>query len=103
MFSNLRMSFLCWRAHTFIYITRIHVDMLAELLISVCLTLQTGQAIYVGGLVRLDLSQASVETIYVTVWASSNISLHMGKIENAEETWRKHVGVRLQVFAPQIG
>lgn len=47
---------------------------------------------------RVDLIQASVETIYFTIWASPNISLHMGKIENAEETWRKHVGVRLQVF-----
>lgn len=46
---------------------------------------------------RLDLIQASVETIYLTVWASPNISLHMGKIENADETWRKHGGVRLQV------
>lgn len=47
---------------------------------------------------RLDLVQASVETIYVTIWVSPNVSLHMGKTENAEETWRKHIGVRLQVF-----
>lgn len=47
---------------------------------------------------RLDLLEASVETIYVTVWVSPNLSLHMGKIENAEETWTKHVGIRLQVF-----
>lgn len=60
-------------------------------------TLQAGQAVHVGGLVRLDLNLASVETIYVTVWASPNVSLHMGKIENADEIWRKHVGVRLQV------
>lgn len=46
---------------------------------------------------RLDLIQASVGTIYLTVWASPNISFHMGKIENADETWRKHGGVRLQV------
>jgi hypothetical protein len=46
---------------------------------------------------RLDLSQASVETIYVTIWASPNVSLHLGKIENADEIWRNHVGVRLQV------
>ncbi|KAL5546452.1 hypothetical protein UlMin_006139 [Ulmus minor] len=58
------------------------------------------QTVHVGGLMRLDLVEASVETIYVTVWASPNISLHMGKIENAEETWRKHMGVRLQ---PPIG
>ncbi|TQE05833.1 hypothetical protein C1H46_008516 [Malus baccata] len=58
------------------------------------------QTIHVGGLARLDLVQASVETIYLTVWASPNISLHMEKIENADETWRKHGGIRLQ---PPIG
>ncbi|KAL5743819.1 hypothetical protein ACOSQ2_026935 [Xanthoceras sorbifolium] len=58
------------------------------------------QAIHVGGLARLDLNQASVETIYVTVWASPNISLHLGKIENADEIWKNHVSIRLQ---PPIG
>ncbi|CAJ1913423.1 unnamed protein product [Sphenostylis stenocarpa] len=62
--------------------------------------IKVGQAIHIGGLTRLDLVEASVETIYVTVWASSNVSLHMGKIENADEVWRKHVGIRLQ---PPIG
>lgn len=46
---------------------------------------------------RLDLIKASVQTIYVTVWASPNVSLHLGKTENADETWNKHAGVRLQV------
>lgn len=54
---------------------------------------------HVGGLSRLDLNQASVETIYVTIWASPSVSLHLGKIENAEEIWRNHVGIRLQVSA----
>ncbi|CAO2822264.1 unnamed protein product [Amaranthus hypochondriacus] len=58
--------------------------------------IKAGQTIHVGGLVRLDLVQASVQTIYVTVCVSPNVSLHLGKIENAEETWTKHVGVRLQ-------
>ncbi|XP_057249155.1 GTP-binding protein BRASSINAZOLE INSENSITIVE PALE GREEN 2, chloroplastic [Beta vulgaris subsp. vulgaris] len=58
------------------------------------------QTIHVGGLVRLDLVQASVQTIYVTVWASPNVSLHLGKSENADETWIKHAGIRLQ---PPIG
>ncbi|XP_061362984.1 GTP-binding protein BRASSINAZOLE INSENSITIVE PALE GREEN 2, chloroplastic isoform X2 [Gastrolobium bilobum] len=58
------------------------------------------QAIHIGGLTRLDLIEASVETIYVTVWASPNVSLHLGKIENADEVWHNHVGVRLQ---PPIG
>ncbi|KAF5474209.1 hypothetical protein F2P56_006124 [Juglans regia] len=62
--------------------------------------MKAGQAIHVGGLTRLDLTQASVETIYVTIWVSPNISLHFGKIENADEIWRNHVGVRLQ---PPIG
>ncbi|KAF6148656.1 hypothetical protein GIB67_042615 [Kingdonia uniflora] len=57
---------------------------------------EAGQAIHVGALMRLDLTQASVDTIYVTVWASSNISLHLGKIENAEEFLSKHAGIRLQ-------
>ncbi|KAL3649590.1 GTP-binding protein BRASSINAZOLE INSENSITIVE PALE GREEN 2, chloroplastic [Castilleja foliolosa] len=61
---------------------------------------QAGQAIHVGGLVRLDLDQASVETIYVTVWASPNVSLHLGKIENADEIRNKHAGIRLQ---PPVG
>ncbi|KAL9411618.1 hypothetical protein AB3S75_045256 [Citrus x aurantiifolia] len=58
------------------------------------------QAMHVGGLMRLDLDQASVETIYVTVWASPNVSLHLGKVENADEIWKNHVGIRLQ---PPIG
>ncbi|CAM8933136.1 unnamed protein product [Rhodiola kirilowii] len=58
--------------------------------------MKAGQTVFVGGLMRLDLNQASVQTIYITVWASPNISLHMGKTENADETWRKHAGVRLQ-------
>ncbi|KAM2342231.1 hypothetical protein ACFX1X_014652 [Malus domestica] len=62
--------------------------------------IRAGQTIHVGGLARLDLVQASVETIYLTVWASPNISLHMEMIENADETWRKHGGIRLQ---PPIG
>ncbi|KAK7396210.1 hypothetical protein VNO78_17049 [Psophocarpus tetragonolobus] len=62
--------------------------------------IKVGQAIHIGGLTRLDLVEASVETIYVSVWASPNVSLHMGKIENADEVWRNHVGIRLQ---PPIG
>lgn len=58
---------------------------------------QAGQTVHVGGLMRLDLTQSSVETIYVTVWASPNISLHMGKTENADEIRMKHFGIRLQV------
>ncbi|CAL9771069.1 unnamed protein product [Musa acuminata subsp. burmannicoides] len=59
-----------------------------------------GQTAHVGSLMRLDLTQASVETIYVTIWASSNVSLHMGKTDNADEIRTKHFGIRLQ---PPIG
>ncbi|KAI3680422.1 hypothetical protein L6452_35192 [Arctium lappa] len=62
--------------------------------------IKQGQAIHVGGLMRLDLNEASVQTIYVTVWASPNVSLHLGKIENADEIWNNHAGIRLQ---PPIG
>ncbi|XVE52403.1 hypothetical protein DITRI_Ditri02bG0119500 [Diplodiscus trichospermus] len=58
---------------------------------------KVGQAVHVGGLMRLDLNHASVETIYVTVWASPNVSLHMGKVENADEIWKNHVCIRLQL------
>lgn len=59
--------------------------------------MKAGQTIHVGGLVRLDLDQASVETIYVTIWASNSVSLHLGKMENADEMKNKHAGIRLQV------
>ncbi|XP_058749921.1 GTP-binding protein BRASSINAZOLE INSENSITIVE PALE GREEN 2, chloroplastic-like [Vicia villosa] len=62
--------------------------------------IKAGQAIHVGGLARLDLIEANITTLYVTVWASPNVSLHMGKTENANEIWNNHVGVRLQ---PPIG
>jgi hypothetical protein len=59
--------------------------------------LQAGQSVHIGGLTRLDVLEASVQTIYVTVWASASISLHLGKTETAEELRSKHVGIRLQV------
>ncbi|CAN4090296.1 unnamed protein product [Withania somnifera] len=55
-----------------------------------------GQTVHIGGLVRLDLVHASAETIYVTVWASPSVSLHLGKTENADELKSNHAGVRLQ-------
>lgn len=61
---------------------------------------KAGQTVHVGGLMRLDLKESSVETIYVTVWASPNVSLHLGKTESAVEIRKKHFGIRLQ---PPIG
>lgn len=62
--------------------------------------IKAGQSVHIGGLTRLDVLEASVQTIYVTVWASPNVSLHLGKTENAEELRDKHFGIRLQ---PPIG
>jgi hypothetical protein len=59
--------------------------------------MQAGQSVHIGGLSRLDVVQSSVQTIYITVWASSNVSLHLGKTENAEELQEKHFGIKLQV------
>ncbi|CAH2063872.1 unnamed protein product [Thlaspi arvense] len=61
---------------------------------------RAGQSVHIGGLVRLDLVRASVETIYITIWASHSVSLHLGKTENAEEIFKGHSGLRLQ---PPIG
>ncbi|KAL5199243.1 hypothetical protein ABZP36_020446 [Zizania latifolia] len=61
---------------------------------------KAGQSVHLGGLTRLDVLQASVQTIYITVWASPSVSLHLGKIENAEELREKHFGIRLQ---PPVG
>ena len=59
--------------------------------------LQVGQSVHIGGLTRLDVLKSSAQTIYVTVWASSNIPLHLGKTENAGDLRDQHFGIRLQV------
>ncbi|KAJ0083515.1 hypothetical protein Patl1_29926 [Pistacia atlantica] len=52
------------------------------------------------GLMRLDVEELSVESIYVTVWASPYLPLHMGKTENATRILEEHFGRQLQ---PPIG
>ncbi|XP_066336436.1 GTP-binding protein BRASSINAZOLE INSENSITIVE PALE GREEN 2, chloroplastic [Miscanthus floridulus] len=61
---------------------------------------KVGQSVHIGGLTRLDVLKSSAQTIYITVWASSNVPLHLGKTENADELREKHFGIRLQ---PPIG
>lgn len=46
---------------------------------------------------RLDIEKASVESIYVTVWASPHLPLHMGKTEKASTMVEDHFGNQLQV------
>ncbi|XP_038901740.1 GTP-binding protein BRASSINAZOLE INSENSITIVE PALE GREEN 2, chloroplastic [Benincasa hispida] len=61
--------------------------------------IKVGHTIHVAGLMRLDVEETSVDTIYVTVWASPYLPLHMGKTENASKI-QDHFGNQLQ---PPIG
>jgi hypothetical protein len=47
---------------------------------------------------RLDIENSSVDSIYITVWASPYLPLHMGKTENAQTMLEKHFGRQLQVL-----
>ncbi|KAL6844882.1 hypothetical protein ACP4OV_025541 [Aristida adscensionis] len=62
--------------------------------------IKTGQSIHIGGLIRLDIEDLTVGSIYVTVWASPLVPLHMGKTENAATMIKEHFGLQLQ---PPIG
>lgn len=62
--------------------------------------LKAGQSIHMGGLARLDIEDLTVGSIYVTVWASALLPLHMGKTENAASMMKDHFGLQLQ---PPIG
>ncbi|XP_010519958.1 PREDICTED: GTP-binding protein BRASSINAZOLE INSENSITIVE PALE GREEN 2, chloroplastic [Tarenaya hassleriana] len=62
--------------------------------------IKEGYTIHIGGLMRLDIDELSVDSVYVTVWASSYIPLHMGKKENAHKILQDHFGLQLQ---PPIG
>ncbi|KAF0913222.1 hypothetical protein E2562_020383 [Oryza meyeriana var. granulata] len=62
--------------------------------------LKTGQSVHIGGLVRLDIEELTVGSVYVTVWASPLVPLHMGKTENAATMVKDHFGLQLQ---PPIG
>ncbi|XP_006661170.3 GTP-binding protein BRASSINAZOLE INSENSITIVE PALE GREEN 2, chloroplastic [Oryza brachyantha] len=62
--------------------------------------LKTGQSVHIGGLVRLDIEDLTVGSVYVTVWASPLVPLHMGKTENAATMIKDHFGLQLQ---PPIG
>ncbi|XP_072994184.1 GTP-binding protein BRASSINAZOLE INSENSITIVE PALE GREEN 2, chloroplastic isoform X1 [Typha latifolia] len=62
--------------------------------------IKVGHSVHIGGLMRLDVEESSADTIYVTVWASPLLPLHMGKAENASSMIEKHFGLQLQ---PPIG
>ena len=66
-------------------------------LILIQLLLQDGYSVHIAGLMRLDIEESSVDSVYVTAWASPYLPLHMGKTENASEMVEKHFGRQLQV------
>ncbi|XP_060966218.1 GTP-binding protein BRASSINAZOLE INSENSITIVE PALE GREEN 2, chloroplastic-like [Cannabis sativa] len=62
--------------------------------------IKAGHSVHIAGLMRLDVEELSVDSIYVTVWASVYLPLHMGKTENSCEMVEEHFGHQLQ---PPIG
>ncbi|KAJ4951795.1 hypothetical protein NE237_028627 [Protea cynaroides] len=62
--------------------------------------LKAGHSVHIAGLMRLDIEEASVDSIYLTVWASPYLPLHMGKTENVSTMLEDHFGCQLQ---PPIG
>ncbi|KAA8549612.1 hypothetical protein F0562_001370 [Nyssa sinensis] len=62
--------------------------------------IKVGHSVHVAGLMRLDIEESSVDSIYITVWASPLLPLHMGKTENVSTMLQDHFGHQLQ---PPIG
>lgn len=62
--------------------------------------LKVGHSVHIGGLMRLDIEESSVDSLYVTVWASPYLPLHMGKTENVGNMLTDHFGRQLE---PPIG
>ncbi|KAM4096837.1 hypothetical protein ACJW30_08G135200 [Castanea mollissima] len=62
--------------------------------------IKAGHTVHIAGLMRLDVEESSVDSIYITVWASPYLPLHMGKTENAQIMQEEHFGLQLQ---PPIG
>ena len=57
---------------------------------------------HIAGLMRLDVEELSVDSVYVTVWASVYLPLHMGKTETASEMLENHFGRQLQVCLREL-
>ncbi|KAK9274255.1 hypothetical protein L1049_019069 [Liquidambar formosana] len=58
--------------------------------------IKPGHSVHIAGLMRLDIEESLVDTIYVTVWASPYLPLHMGRTENACKMLEDHFGHQLQ-------
>ena len=55
-----------------------------------------GQSVLVGGLARLDVLSCPGATMYLTLWASDEITCHFGKTEGAGERCGRGVGGQRQ-------
>ncbi|KAL8480786.1 hypothetical protein ACS0TY_027353 [Phlomoides rotata] len=62
--------------------------------------IKAGHSVHIGGLMRLDFEESSLDSIYVTVWASPLLPLHMGKTDKADSIMEQHFGRQMQ---PPIG
>ncbi|EIE24775.1 hypothetical protein COCSUDRAFT_10321, partial [Coccomyxa subellipsoidea C-169] len=54
-----------------------------------------GQTVFVGGVARIDVLTSPGATLYLTVWASDDLTCHFGKTEGAEERYEKSLGTML--------
>nr|POE55858.1 gtp-binding protein brassinazole insensitive pale green 2, chloroplastic [Quercus suber] len=75
-------------------------DRCKELFLRLTINHLAGHTVHIAGLMRLDIEESSVDSIYITVWASPYLPLHMGKTENAQIMQEEHFGLQLQ---PPIG
>ncbi|KAK2641416.1 hypothetical protein Ddye_023179 [Dipteronia dyeriana] len=62
--------------------------------------IKAGYSVHIAGLMRLDVEELSVDSVYITVWASPYLPLHMGKTESVHTMLEAHFGRQLQ---PPIG
>lgn len=55
----------------------------------------SGNTISIGGIARIDVCETPGATVYLTLWASDDISSHMGKTERADQNYETHVGTKM--------
>jgi len=58
--------------------------------------LPAGGTVHIGALARVDVLQSPASTMYLTVWTSSDVVCHFGKMEKAEALYEQHAGKLLQ-------
>ncbi|KAI3975423.1 hypothetical protein MKX01_037941 [Papaver californicum] len=58
--------------------------------------IKAGYTVHIAGLMRLDVEETSLDIVYVTVWDSPYLPLHMGKTGNVETMLEHHLGRQLQ-------